>query len=380
MSLGGLIFTQACNAFQNSLLRNLKLAPRVAVQVQSVREIRRSCYRRPWHTVRTLSPYWKKKELTAENEEFLQQTVLDRYKEKVGESPLKDGPWERNEWTTRTSRCGVLAVKIGVIPQWTKAGEKFYTTLLQVLDNHVIRYIPPEEYAKYNTPNNQKKSPRHGSIVVGALSTDPFKFTKAYCGLFAEAGVPPKRKLTRFFVTPDAAIQPGTPLYANHFQVGSYVDVQAKTIGHGFQGVVKRWGFKGGPASHGTTKWHRRPGNIGGGRGKSKVFKGKKMPGHMGMAWSTLKGLKIWRIDTKYNILYVHGQAVPGPTHCYVRIFDTSLFYRREAMLQTPPIMPTFFPGDEGENQDEELFDEELFQFNQPSIIIADTEKAKKSK
>jgi len=96
------------------------------------------------------------------------------------------------------------------------------------------------------------------------------------------------------------------------------------------------------------------------------------------LRWSSI--LQIWRIDTKYNILYVHGQAVPGPTHCYVRIFDTSLFYRREAMLQTPPIMPTFFPGDEGENQDEELFDEELFQFNQPSITIADTEKAKKSK
>lgn len=82
-------------------------------------------------------------------------------------------------------------------------------------------------------------------------------------------------------------------------------------------------------------------------------------------------------MNTKYNIIYVHGQAVPGPTHCYVRIYDTILRYRREEMLKKPPIMPTFFPGDEAEALEEEIFDEGLFQFSQPTITFAETEKLK---
>jgi large subunit ribosomal protein L3 len=275
-------------------------------------------------------------------------------------------------------RTGVLAVKIGVIPQWTTAGEKFHTTLLQVLDNHVIRYVPPEEYSKSLGYNKKWLPKQYGSVVVGALSADPFKFTKKYCGLFAESGLPPKRKLTRFIVTADAAVQPATPLYASHFRVGDYVDVQAKTIGHGFQGVVKRWGFRGGPASHGTTKWHRRPGNIGGGRGKGKVWKGRKLPGHMGMERRSLKGLKIWRINTKYNILYVHSQNIPGPTHCYVRVFDSTLPHRRKQMAERPPIMPTYYADDEP--QPEELFAEGLFKFTDESIIFPETVKVKQKK
>jgi large subunit ribosomal protein L3 len=74
-----------------------------------------------------------------------------------------------------------------------------------------------------------------GMLVVGALSCDPRKFTRAYNGLFEQAGVPPKRKLTRFFITPNSVIKPGTPLYATHFRCGDYVDVQARTVDYGFQ-------------------------------------------------------------------------------------------------------------------------------------------------
>jgi large subunit ribosomal protein L3 len=79
-----------------------------------------------------------------------------------------------------------------------------------------------------------------GMLVVGALSCDPRKFTRAYNGLFEKAGVPPKRKLTRFFITPNSVIKPGTPLYATHFRCGDYVDVQARAIDYGFQ-VNHRW-------------------------------------------------------------------------------------------------------------------------------------------
>ena len=270
-------------------------------------------------------------------------------------------------------RTGVLAVKLGIIPQWTKDGHRFNCTLLQVLDNHVIRYTNPEQ-SLTNRGYQEKWSKGHfGLMVVGALSCDPFSFSKRYNNLFAEAGVPPKRKLTRFLVTPDAAIEPGTPLKATHFNVGDYVDCQAKTIGHGFQGVVKRWAFKGGPASHGTTKWHRRPGSIGGGGDKAAVWKGKKMPGHMGADWNSLKGLRIWRVNTKYNVLYVMGQNIPGPTHCYVRIMDSQLRNRKRDRLEMPPPMPTYYPED-GPVQ-EELFDDELHQFSDPTITFDDADK-----
>ncbi|ESO12028.1 hypothetical protein HELRODRAFT_121430, partial [Helobdella robusta] len=254
-------------------------------------------------------------------------------------------------------RTGVLALKIGVVPQWTIDGKKFYCTLLQVLDNHVISYKSPEESSSNMFKNVNMTL---GTLVVGALGTENRKFTKAYCGLFKNAGVLPKRKLSKFAVSPESALQPGTPLNASHFMVGNFVDAQAKTIGHGFQGVVKRWGFKGGPASHGTTKWHRRPGNIGGGRGKGKVFKGKKMPGHMGMEWRTTRGLKIWRINTKYNVIYVHGQAIPGPTNCYVRLFDTVVSKKRSLMLQNPPPVPTCHIS---KAVDDDIYDENLFNF-----------------
>lgn len=132
-----------------------------------------------------------------------------------------------------------------------------------------------------------------GCLVVGAVSSDPQLYTKEYCGLFSESGVMPKKILTRFPVNPEAAIQPGTPLCAAHFSVGDKVDIRGVTIYRGFQGVMKRWDFKGGRASHGVTKNHRRPGCIGSGQDKARVWPGKKMPGHMGGIRRSAKSLTV---------------------------------------------------------------------------------------
>jgi len=205
--------------------------------------------------------------LTAENQEFLNQVIIDKYVNK--DSPLKNGPWKRGEFDPNgiNKRIGVLAIKLGSLPQWTKKGEKFYATLLQVLDNHVIDYIPPEVLIeKSERLRNRTKNGNLGMALVGALSSDPRMYTPQYLSLFKNSGVPPKRKLTKFMISENAVVQPGTPLYASHFRVGDYVDVGAKTIGYGFQGVMKQWGFKGGPRSHGSTKFHRKRGTIGSGR------------------------------------------------------------------------------------------------------------------
>ncbi|XP_071036392.1 large ribosomal subunit protein uL3m isoform X2 [Parasteatoda tepidariorum] len=273
-------------------------------------------------------------------------------------------------------RTGVIARKIGIYPLWTKSGQRIMTTLLQVLDNHVIRYNPPEIFSQSKYYDDCKDPSKvYGSLVVGAESADPQLFTAAYNGLFAEAGVMPKRKLTRFRITPDAKLEPGTPLFANHFEVGDYVNVRGITRYHGFQGVMKRWGFKGGPATHGCTKSHRRPGCIGGGR-KRGVWKGKKLPGLMGGYARLQRGLKIWRINTKYNVLYVHGPAVPGIINNYCIIYDCYI-EKKCHTEDDPPHFPTFFPEDMTEPVTENLYDEQLHNFSDPSVTFEDEEASK---
>ncbi len=89
--------------------------------------------------------------------------------------------------------------------------------------------------------------------------------------------------------------------------------------------------------------------------------------------------LQIWRINTKYNVLYVHGPCIPGPNHCYVRIMDTTLFYRKHAMEEQPPYMPTFYPEDAGDSAlPEEILDEKLFNLKDPSILYEEEMKVVK--
>lgn len=318
--------------------------------------------------------------LSAENQSFLDKVVLDRYAEN---SPLKEAPWKRGQFNNDSvnKRIGLIAVKLGSIPQWTNDGKKVYLTMLQVLDNHVIDYVPPEVImSKSNNSvlKSRTKEGRLGMAIVGALSSDPRLYTSSYLKLFENSGVPPKRKLTKFMITPNAAVQPGTPLFASHFRVGDYVDVGAKTIGYGFQGVMKRWGFKGGPRSHGATKFHRKRGTIGSGRDR-KPIKGMKMAGHMGCKWRIQFGLKVWRINNKYNILYVQGPVIPGPTHCYVRVVDSGLPHSREKLRNNPPPFPTLYI-DEKKKLAEEIFDPQLFQFNSPTLKFENVEIKKQVK
>ncbi|VVD02355.1 unnamed protein product, partial [Leptidea sinapis] len=206
-----------------------------------------------------------------------------------------------------------------------------------------------------------------GCMLVGSETIDPSTVTKDYCGLFTNVGMLPKRHLCRFMVSPHAQLPTGTPLFATHFRVGDYVDVRAKTIDRGFQGVMKRWKFKGMPASHGVTKTHRRPGNIGGGGEKGRVWPGTKMPGHMGNSWRILRGVKILRINTEYNVLWMLGVGIPGETGAMCYIYDTILPLRK---LKTSPPFPTqpFV-----EDLPQEYFDEAVHPFDESTITYEET-------
>lgn len=131
-------------------------------------------------------------------------------------------------WTPQTRRVGAIARKIGQYPLWKKDGTKIRTTLLQIVDNHVIKYTPPGEYRPAQLPPH-KQLGKFGCVLVGAESTDPSLLTKEYCGLFRDSGVMPKRILSRFIVSPESALAAGTPIDVTHFRVGDHVDVRGKT-------------------------------------------------------------------------------------------------------------------------------------------------------
>ncbi|XP_010789957.1 large ribosomal subunit protein uL3m, partial [Notothenia coriiceps] len=212
----------------------------------------------PAHSVfifRTVkSTTWFDEHLTEDNQEFMRKTIAEEYRSQTAEklNPLKDEPWQRHDWAEGSRRVGLVAVKLGMAPIWTKAGEKHVVTLLQVQDCHVIKHLSKEEFNGHTA-----------ALLVGGKNVSPFFRSEEHMEMFRNAGVPPKQKVTTFKVSDNAIIKPGTPLFAAHFRPGQYVDITAKSIGKGFQGVMKRYGFKGQPATHGSTKTHRRPGASG---------------------------------------------------------------------------------------------------------------------
>ena len=142
-------------------------------------------------------------------------------------------------------------------------------------------------------------------------------------GHFRKAGLPPYRHVQEFKVDDPSAFEPGQLIDVSIFKDVETIDVTGKTKGKGFQGVVKRYGFGGGKASHGVNKVHRGGGSIGMAAWPARVLKGTKMPGRMGNVRHHVKNLKVVEIDTENNLLLVRG-AVPGSRNTILRLTTTS--------------------------------------------------------
>lgn len=223
--------------------------------------------------------------------------------------------------------CGVLARKIGMMSLWDAKGVRHPVTVLCVDRCHVIKVAEPN-------PNDRR---RRWRIQIGAGPKRPYRTLKPHRYHCAKAGVEPKQKLVEFLVHEMFKLDVGTELRSNHFTPGEFVDVTGTSIGKGTQGVMKRWGFKGAPATHGTSKAHRKPGSIGMSTKPGRVFKGKKMPGRMGNERVMVRRLMVFRVDAQRNLIFVRG-AVPGNSGNWVRVRN-SLMTVRVGDEAPPPLV-----------------------------------------
>jgi large subunit ribosomal protein L3 len=161
----------------------------------------------------------------------------------------------------------------------------------------------------------------YSAVQLGAGAAKVKRVSKAMRGHFAAANVEPKRKVAEFRVAPENLIAVGEEITANHYFEGQYVDVSGTSIGKGFAGVMKRHNFGGLRASHGVSVSHRSHGSVGQCQDPGRIFKGKKMAGHMGSARVTTQNLQVVRTDSDRGLIMVRG-AVPGSKGGWVTVKD----------------------------------------------------------
>ena len=194
---------------------------------------------------------------------------------------------------------GLVGRKSGMTRVFTENGVSIPVTVVEVSPNRV-------------TQIKELENDGYRAIQVTAGNRKASRVSKAEAGHFAKAGVPAGTGLWEFRLEDaDEAPAVGSELTVDRFEAGQIVDVAGQSKGKGFQGGVKRWNFQMQDATHGNSLSHRAPGSIGQNQSPGRVFKGKKMAGHMGARNVTTQGLEVVRVDAERNLLLIKG-AVPG--------------------------------------------------------------------
>ncbi len=205
-------------------------------------------------------------------------------------------------------RSGVIAKKVGMTRLFMEDGKQVPVTVLQLDKLQVVAQRTPEQHG-------------YAAVQLGAGTAKAKNTSKAMRGHFAVAKVEPKRKVAEFRVAPENMIDVGEEITADHYFEGQFVDVSGTSIGKGFAGAMKRHNFGGLRASHGVSISHRSHGSTGQCQDPGKVFKGKKMAGHMGAARVTTQNLQVVKTDADRGIIMIKG-AVPGAKGGWVTIKD----------------------------------------------------------
>ena len=205
-------------------------------------------------------------------------------------------------------RSGIIAKKVGMTRLFMEDGKQIPVTVLQLDNLQVV---------------SQRTDDKHGytAVQLGAGSAKAKNTSKAMRGHFAAASVEPKRKVAEFRVDPANLIEVGAEITAEHYNEGQYVDVSGTSIGKGFAGAMKRHNFGGLRATHGVSISHRSHGSTGQCQDPGKVFKGKKMAGHMGAVRVTTQNLQVVKTDAERGLIMIKG-AVPGSKGGWVTVKD----------------------------------------------------------
>ena len=193
---------------------------------------------------------------------------------------------------------GLIGTKIGMTREFMDSGQSVPVTVIKVEKGRVLDVISKEKRG-YN------------AVKIGFFKLKNSKLTKQMKGYFAKKNTEPKKILKEFRVENNNDFKEGNELGLEIFKDQKFLDVRAKTIGKGFAGVMKRWNFGGLRASHGVSVSHRSHGSTGQRQDPGKVFKGKKMAGHMGDKFRTILSLEIVKSDIENNLLYLKG-SIPG--------------------------------------------------------------------
>ncbi|MEA3012583.1 MAG: large subunit ribosomal protein [Sphingomonadales bacterium] len=205
-------------------------------------------------------------------------------------------------------RTGVIAKKMGMTRLFQDDGRHVPVTVLALENLQVVA-------------RREQGRDGYNSVQLGIGTAKAKNLTKPERGHFGKAEVEPKAKLVEFRVDEDALLDVGAELTADHFVAGQLVDVQGVTQGKGFAGAMKRWGFKGLRATHGVSVSHRSHGSTGNRQDPGRVFKNKKMAGHMGARNRTQQNLEIVRTDAARGLLFVKG-SVPGSKGGWLLVKD----------------------------------------------------------
>ena len=206
-------------------------------------------------------------------------------------------------------RSGVIAKKLGMTRLFMEDGQQIPVTVLQMENVQVVA---------------QRTNDRDGytAVQLGAGTAKAKRTSQGMRGHFAAAKVEPKRKVAEFRVSADNLIEVGAEITADHYLTGQYVDIAGTSIGKGFAGAMKRHNFGGLRATHGVSVSHRSHGSTGQCQDPGKVFKGKKMAGHMGAVRVTTQNLQVVKTDSERGLLMIKG-AVPGSKGGWVTVKDS---------------------------------------------------------
>lgn len=205
-------------------------------------------------------------------------------------------------------RTGLIAKKEGMTRVFDANGNHVPVTVLKV-DNCQVVAVRSQDKDGYT------------AVQLGAGQAKVSRVSKAMRGVFAKAKVEPKQKLVEFRVSPENTLDIGAELSVEHFVPGQFVDIQGTTKGKGFAGAMKRWNFGGMRATHGVSITHRAHGSTGQRQDPGKVFKGKKMAGHLGHETVTTLNLKVVAVYPQDGLILIEG-AVPGNATEFVTIRD----------------------------------------------------------